>query len=76
MHSSSLKATLYPKVVGGSVGLPPLFTLLAVFIGGDLMGLLGMILFIPMLSVVYSALKSYVNKRVTPEMLEESVMQQ
>lgn len=67
---------IYPKVVGGSVGLPPLFTLLAVFIGGDLMGLLGMILFIPMLSVVYSALKSYVNKRVTPEMLEESVMQQ
>ncbi len=67
---------IYPRVVGGSVGLPPLLTFLAVFIGGDLMGLLGMILFIPMLSVVYSALRSYVNKRVTPEMLEEVATEQ
>lgn len=55
---------IYPRVVGGSVGLPPLWTMLAVFIGGDLMGLLGMIVFIPICSVIYSALRSYVNKRV------------
>ncbi len=53
---------IYPKVVGGSVGLPPLLTLLAVFIGGDLFGLLGMIVFIPITSVVYSALRSFANK--------------
>lgn len=54
---------LYPRVVGGSVGLPPLWTLLAVIIGGDLMGLVGMIFFIPLFSVVYSALSEFANKR-------------
>lgn len=54
---------LYPRVVGGSVGLPPLWTLLAVIIGGDLMGLVGMIFFIPLFSVVYSALADFANKK-------------
>lgn len=58
---------IYPRVVGGSVGLPPLWTMLAVFIGGDLMGLLGMIVFIPICSVMYSALRSYANKRAPKE---------
>lgn len=58
---------IYPRVVGGSVGLPPLWTMLAVFIGGDLMGLLGMIVFIPICSVIYSALRSYVNKHAPKE---------
>lgn len=54
---------IYPRVVGGSVGLPPLWTLLAVIIGGDMMGVLGMIVFIPLFSVVYSALSRLANRK-------------
>lgn len=52
---------IYPRVVGGSVGLPPLWTLLAVIIGGDMFGILGMIFFIPVFSVIYSALSQIAN---------------
>lgn len=48
---------IYPKVVGGSVGLPSIWVLMAVSIGGSLMGVVGMILFIPMFSVLYTLLR-------------------
>ena len=44
---------IYPRVVGGSVGLPAVFTLIAVFVGGNLFGILGMLFFIPLTSVIY-----------------------
>lgn len=62
---------IYPKVVGGSVGLPPLWTLLAVIIGGDLMGIVGMIFFIPVFSVIYSALSAYANRKGKDKDLEK-----
>lgn len=34
---------IYPRVVGGSVGLPPLYTLIAAMIGGKLFGIIGII---------------------------------
>lgn len=68
---------IYPNVVGGTVGLSPLWTLLAVLIGGRLFGLMGMIFFIPLVSVVYTLLKEDVDRRITakkdevpPETLE------
>ncbi len=54
---------IYPNVVGSSVGLPPLFTLLAVMLGGKLLGLLGMIFFIPLMAVVYALVKEDVQLR-------------
>lgn len=54
---------IYPHVVGGSVGLAPLWTLIAVLIGGNLFGLLGMIFFIPLAAVVYQLLKEYTNEK-------------
>lgn len=54
---------IYPRVVGNSVGLPPLWTLLAVIIGGGLFGILGMILGIPVLSVIYIILRDETQKR-------------
>lgn len=48
---------IYPKVVGGSIGLPGIWVLVAVSVGGSLMGVLGMILFIPLFSVGYTLLK-------------------
>ena len=64
---------IYPKVVGGSVGLPPMWTMLAVLIGGNMFGLLGMMFFIPLFSVIYSALRTYVRKRVPNEADKKTV---
>ena len=55
---------IYPRVVGSSVGLSPLWTLAAVLIGGKLFGLIGMIFFIPLVSVIYLLLKEDVEKRL------------
>ena len=54
---------IYPHVVGNSVGLPSMWVLAAVTIGGSLMGVVGMLIFIPVLSTVYLLLKEDVNKR-------------
>lgn len=55
---------IYPHVVGGSVGLPSIWVLVAVTIGGSAMGVLGMLVFIPLCSVLYSLLKEDVNGRL------------
>lgn len=51
---------IYPHVVGGSVGLPSIWVLAAVSIGGSLMGVVGMLIFIPLVSVMYTLFKEYV----------------
>lgn len=48
---------IYPRVVGGSIGLPGIWVLVAVSVGASLMGVLGMILFIPLFSVAYALLR-------------------
>ena len=55
---------IYPKVVGKSVGLSPLWTLLAITVGGNLFGVLGMLLGLPLASVVYSICKESVKKKL------------
>ena len=70
---------IYPHVVGGSVGLPSIWVLAAVSIGGKLMGIVGMLIFIPLVSVfytlfrevVYLRLKKQHIKKVTIEEVEE-----
>ncbi len=54
---------IYPHVVGNSVGLPSIWVLVAVTVGGSLMGVLGMLVFIPLCSVCYALLRSWVNHR-------------
>ena len=54
---------IYPKVVGSSVGLPSIWVLMAVSVGGSLFGIAGMLFFIPLLSTVYSLLRDSVNTR-------------
>ena len=68
---------IYPKVVGGSIGLPGMWVLVAVTIGGDLMGVVGMFLMIPLSSVLYALLREITNRRlssrdIAPEKLGES----
>ena len=55
---------IYPRVVGTSVGLPSMWVLFSVTIGGDLMGVAGMVLMIPMVSVIYTLLAEFTAGRV------------
>lgn len=55
---------IYPKVVGNSVGLPSIWVLAAVSIGGSLMGVVGMLVFIPLVSVVYTIFRGDVYRRL------------
>lgn len=55
---------IYPHVVGNSVGLPSMWVLAAVTIGGSLMGIWGMLLFIPLTSVLYTLLKRDIYRRL------------
>ena len=55
---------IYPRVVGGSVGLPSMWTLFAITIGGSLMGLMGMLLFVPLVSTIYSLISEIIHGRL------------
>ena len=55
---------IYPHVVGESVGLPSIWVLAAVTIGGNLMGIVCMLVFIPLLSVVYTIFRKVVYQRL------------
>ena len=55
---------IYPRVVGSSVGLPSIWVLAAVSIGGSLMGVVGMLIFIPLVSVIYTIFRGDVYRRL------------
>ena len=55
---------IYPRVVGESMGLPAYLTLFAVSVGGSVMGIAGMMLFVPIVSVVYTLIDEAVNARI------------
>lgn len=55
---------IYPHVVGGSVGLPSIWVLVALTVGGKIMGMAGILLFIPLSSVCYTLFCQWVNKRL------------
>lgn len=54
---------IYPRVVGASIGLPGIWVLAAVTIGGSVMGVTGMLVFVPLASAMYKLLKHDVNAR-------------
>ncbi len=56
---------IYPRVVGGSVGLPPLYTLIAAIIGGKLFGIMGILFFIPLMATVIEIVKEDTRKRLS-----------
>ena len=56
---------IYPRVVGSSVGLPSIWVLFAVTVGGGLWRITGMLFSVPVLSVVYALIKGHVNKSGT-----------
>lgn len=63
---------IYPRVVGNSVGLPGIWVLVAITIGGSTMGIIGMLVSVPLCSVLYALLKESVGrnlktKKISPE---------
>ena len=58
---------IYPKVVGKSVGLPGLWVLAAVTLGGGAFGVLGMLLGVPVCSIVYSLVQEFIRGKPAEE---------
>ena len=56
---------IYPRVVGSSIGLPGIWVLAAITIGGGLMGVLGMLLAVPVVAAIYKLVQADVRKRNT-----------
>ena len=55
---------IYPKVVGKSVGLASMWTLMAVILGGSLLGITGMIIGLPLASILYAVLRNETNEQL------------
>ena len=62
---------IYPRVVGSSVGLPGMWVLLAVSLGGELMGVAGMLIMIPLFSVLYTLLREISDNRLAKRQISE-----
>ena len=63
---------IYPHVVGSSVGLPSIWVLVAVTVGGNMFGILGILVFIPLCSVLYALFAMFVKKRLREREIPES----
>lgn len=63
---------IYPRVVGTSIGLSGMWVLVAVAIGGELMGVAGMFLMIPAASVIYTLIRELTHKRLANKNIEDS----
>lgn len=67
---------IYPKVVGQSIGLPGMWVLMAVAVGGSLSGVVGMFMMVPLSSVLYTLMREFTHKRleqkeIDPDKLRE-----
>jgi len=58
---------IYPRVVGNSIGLPGIWVLAAITIGGGLMGVFGMLLAVPIVAAIYKLIQADVRKRNVPQ---------
>lgn len=56
---------IYPRVVGTSVGLPAIWTFAALIVGGAVYGVVGMLVFIPLTSILHTLLRNDVKERLS-----------
>ncbi len=66
---------IYPRVVGESIGLPGMWVLAAVTVGGEIMGVAGMLLMIPLVSVLYTLAREFTAKRVAERQIDAEKLQ-
>ena len=55
---------IYPRVVGASIGLPGIWVLVAVTVGGGVLGIGGMLIGVPLFAALYKMLKADMQNRV------------
>jgi len=67
---------IYPRVVGTSIGLPGMWVLVAVTIGGELMGVFGMLLLIPLASVMYTLIREFTERRLEDRGIPEEKLKE
>ena len=67
---------IYPKVVGNSVGLPAIWVLVAVSLGGSMFGVVGMLVFIPLMSTLYALLRENVNIKTMERLEQEKALKE
>ena len=61
---------IYPRVVGSSVGVPGILVLVAISVGGTLGGAIGMVVSLPITSVLYALLRASTNRRLKEKQME------
>ena len=66
---------IYPRVVGTSVGLPGMWVLVSVSVGGEIMGIAGMLVMIPLVSVFYTLVREYTGRRLEEKNIPEEKLQ-
>ena len=66
---------IYPRVVGTSIGLPGMWVLVAVTVGGEIMGVGGMLVMIPLVSVLYALAREFTAKRLAERNIPEEKLQ-
>ena len=66
---------IYPHVVGKNIGLPSIWVLVALTVGGSLFGIMGMIIGIPIVSVLYAITEENTNKKLKEKNLEDKFVQ-
>ena len=66
---------IYPRVVGTSIGLPGMWVLVAVSVGGEIMGVAGMFIMIPAVAVIYTLLREFTSKRVVERNIDPEKLQ-
>ena len=62
---------IYPRIVGSSVGLPAIWVFFAVTLGGSVLNIFGMIIFIPLFSVFYTLFRQFINRRYQEKGVKE-----
>lgn len=60
---------IYPKVVGNAIGFDGFWVFLAIVIAGNMFGIVGMLIGVPIMAVIYSLIREDANKRI--EMMEK-----
>lgn len=65
---------IYPKIVGNSIGLPGIWVLLSIFVLGDIFGVLGMLLAVPITALLYTLFKEYVDKRLEKKQMSDQML--
>ena len=63
---------IYPKLVGTSIGLPGVWVLAAITVGGGMLGIVGMLLSVPIVATLYRLLQSDIRQRSGKERAKNS----